>query len=110
MTTMTPYAAAKIVNTKLADLGIAKKLPPQMLYTYVSKGYVKSTLVDGKPRVTEDQLAEWFAGYVAKLTNKAQSEPEAEVTSSVWNFGDIEAEQDTDTDTTEVDDEDTDEA
>jgi hypothetical protein len=66
--TMTPYAAAKLVNQQLQDMGLEKTLPPQMLYTYVSKGYIKSNVVDGKKRVTNQQLADWFAGYVTKLT------------------------------------------
>jgi len=66
--TMTPYAAAKLVNQQLADMGVEKVLPPQMLYTYVNKGYIKSVEVGGKKKVTHQALADWFAGYVNKTT------------------------------------------
>jgi len=62
--TMTPYAAAKIVNAMLAEAGVEKTLPPQMFYTYVKKGYIAST--DG--RVTVEALAEWAEKYIAKQT------------------------------------------
>lgn len=87
-TTMTPYKAHKWVNDQLKELGIEKKVPPQMLYTYVTKGYIKSHVVDGKKRVTNQQLADWFAGYVTKLTKEAPK------TSSVWNFGDLAEDED----------------
>jgi hypothetical protein len=91
--TMTPYAAAKQVNNQLAELGIEKVLPPQMIYTYVTKGYIKSVTVDGKKRVTAEALATWFVGYVNKTTKKVTATPEP----SPWNFGDLNTE-DTDTD------------
>jgi hypothetical protein len=68
ITFMSPYAAAKVVNAQLAELGIEKVLPPQMFYTYVKKNYIKSVLVDGKKKVTHTALAEWFVGYVNKNT------------------------------------------
>lgn len=60
MTSMSPYAATKIVNSWIADLGVDKKLPPQMLYTYVKKNYIPSVEVDGKKLVTEADLKTWF--------------------------------------------------
>jgi hypothetical protein len=93
--TMTPYAAATLINAQLKEMGFEKKLPPQMLYTYVGKGYIKSVEVDGKKRVTNEALATWFVGYVNKLNgNKAQAPASTEP--SVWNFADL-AEQETDT-------------
>lgn len=70
--TLTPYACAKIVNAELEKLGINKQLPPQMLYTYVSKGYIKST----EKKVALEDLQEWFVGYVTKLAGK-KAEPAA---------------------------------
>jgi hypothetical protein len=60
MTSMSPYAATKLVNAWIADLGVDKKLPPQMLYTYVKKNYIPSVEVDGKKQVTEVDLKTWF--------------------------------------------------
>jgi hypothetical protein len=66
MTTMTPYAAAKIVNAKLAELKIDKELPPQMLYNYTSKDYIDNIVVEGKKRITNEGLNKWLVGYVKK--------------------------------------------
>jgi len=76
--TMTPYAAAKLVNEQLKDMGIERVLPPQMLYTYVNKGYITATVVEGKKRVTHEDLATWFAKYVTK-TYPTKVEVTAEV-------------------------------
>jgi len=94
--TMTPYKAAREVNTQLAELGIEKELPPQMLYTYVTKGYIKSVEVDGKKRVTAEALAEWFVSYVTKLQGKVTVErveddgeviPDNDGTEGEWTEG-----------------------
>lgn len=61
----TPYAAAKIANAVFAEAGI-KEIPPQMVYNYVSKGMIPSTLVDGKKRVSEEDLQNWIKKYAAK--------------------------------------------
>ena len=68
MSTMTPYAAAKVANKALENAGVEKVLPPQMFYTYVKKGYITGTEVDGKLRVTDDNLRTWLEGYIAKHT------------------------------------------
>lgn len=70
---MTPYKASKIVNATLTKEGIKKEIPPQMIYNYVGKGYIKSELVDGKKRVTEEGLNEWLLGYVNKLLGKTST-------------------------------------
>jgi hypothetical protein len=75
---MTPYAAAKIVNATLDAEGIEKVIPPQMMYTYANKGYVKSVTVDGKRRITEDGLNEWLLGYVNKLLGKTSTPEETD--------------------------------
>ena len=69
---MTPYAACKIVNTLLKEMGSKKVLPPQMFYTYVKKNYIKNT--DGKINV--EDLNEWFKKYTEKhnITNFVQEE------------------------------------
>ena len=61
MTTMSPYKAANLVNGWIAEAGIEKKLPPQMIYTYVKKGYIASVETeDGKKVVTEEAVRTWF--------------------------------------------------
>lgn len=62
---MTPYAAAKILNEILSSKGVSE-IPPQMVYNYCKKGYIKSTLVNGKINVDESSFAEWSVKYLAK--------------------------------------------
>jgi hypothetical protein len=57
---MTPYACAKKVNSWLKDDGVEKKLPPQMFYTYCSKGYIPSEIIEGKLAVQEEALRTWY--------------------------------------------------
>jgi len=67
----TPYGAAKLVNAELQELG-HDTIPPQMVYQYVAKGYIKSFLnADGKRKVNESDLAEWFVGYLQKKADRA---------------------------------------
>lgn len=89
--TLTPYACAKVVNAELEELGLPT-IPPQMMYTYVNKGYIASFLRDGKKRVSELDLAKWFQGYVAKkqalagvkatLTQDTTEEPDEDTNES----------------------------
>lgn len=63
---LTPYQACQAVNGWLNDLwgGAHRGLPPQMIYNYVSKGYIKSIAdVNGKSRIRLNDLAEWFTKY-----------------------------------------------
>jgi len=60
MSTMSPYKAANLVNGWIAEAGVDKKLPPQMIYTYVNKGYIASLEVEGKKVVTEEAVRTWF--------------------------------------------------
>lgn len=62
---LTPYGCATVVNKELKERGLPA-LPAQMFYTYVKKGYIPSTLVDGKARVSELELAKWFEVYITK--------------------------------------------
>lgn len=59
--TVSPYAAAKLVNAVLVEVGL-KEIPPQMMYNYVKKGYIPS--VDKKINVSD--LHEWTTKYLAK--------------------------------------------
>ena len=79
MSNFTPYAAAKLVNAQLKDMGIDKKLPAQMFYTYTAKGYITSTLgPDGKRTITQEALTDWFIKYCTKnkLTPTTTTEDE----------------------------------
>jgi hypothetical protein len=61
-----PYSCTKIVNEQLTERGLTT-IPPQMMYTYVAKGYIASFINDaGKRVVSELDLANWFEVYVAK--------------------------------------------
>lgn len=77
--TMTPYAASKMVNAQLKELGIDKELPPQMFYTYTRKNYIKSITVNNKIRITQDDLTTWFVGYVNKLQGKVTVSDESNI-------------------------------
>lgn len=68
---LTGYKFHKVVNEELATHNLAP-IPPQMVYNYISKGYIKSVEVDGKRFVTAADGAEWQAKYVAKRLGKGQ--------------------------------------
>jgi hypothetical protein len=78
--TITAYAAAKLVNAALAEAnvlkadGAPKTIPPQMVYTYVRKGYIAS--VDGLVVVSEFKV--WLGEYLARQTKAPQDVEQAE--------------------------------
>jgi hypothetical protein len=82
---MTPYSAHKIVNAALKEAGLSV-IPPQMMYQYVNKGYIPCVLVEDKKRVTQEAVATWLEGYIAKKTKTPET---TKVTPSPWNFGDL---------------------
>jgi hypothetical protein len=57
---ITAYQFAKTVNTLLAEAGVDKVLPPQMMYTYFKKGFIKPEAQ------TQAGAVEWTAKYVRK--------------------------------------------
>lgn len=66
-TMYSPYQCAKVVNDQLHTMGIEKKLPPQMFYTYTSKGFIPSHKDENnKVRVNHEDLVQWFTKYVNK--------------------------------------------
>lgn len=77
---LTPYGCAKIVNDQLKLDGIKdaageqKKLPPQMFYTYIKKGYIPSQ--DKKVAIVD--LQKWYQAYVEKQRNKVSAESKTE--------------------------------
>lgn len=81
MKTFSPYAAAKIVNIWLDGDGINKKLPPQMIYQYVTKGYIEHLVTEaGKKVVSEQALAIWYAKYTKKTETVEEVQETEEVT------------------------------
>lgn len=64
---LTAYAASKIVNDVLDEQGLNKTIRPQMIYNYVSKGYIKSYQVDGKTYVDVEDFGRWLKEYVEKI-------------------------------------------
>jgi hypothetical protein len=78
---VTPYAAAKIVNAALLEAGVDRQLPPQMFYNYttarVSKGkapLIPTVEVDGKVQVSVDGLTGWLQKYITKAQTTAIAE------------------------------------
>jgi hypothetical protein len=73
-TAVTPYAAAKFVNAKLAEAGIEKVLPPQMFYNYTTariragKNALIACVTDeaGKTMIEQAALETWLEKYIAK--------------------------------------------
>lgn len=67
---MTPYAAAKVVNALLAEAGVDKVLPPQMFYNYTTARIRQDKApfipVDENNKITEDGLKAWAEKYLAK--------------------------------------------
>jgi hypothetical protein len=73
----TPYQMAGVVNSLLSSLADGKEIPPQMVYQYVTKGYIKGerttvTMKKGKTEtrqgwtVSRASALEWTKKYVAK--------------------------------------------
>lgn len=74
-TLYSPYQCATLVNAQLRDLGIEKKLPPQMFYTYTNKGYIASQRDENnKVKVSHEALTQWFTKYIAKHHNNINTE------------------------------------
>jgi hypothetical protein len=69
---LSPYGAAKIVNLTLAEMGVDKKVPPQMMYNYVRQNILPTYELDGKKylRVTEFRI--WLEKYTSKMVTKNQ--------------------------------------
>ena len=69
-TSVTPYAAAKLVNAALEKANLSKRIPPQMMYNYttarINKGKAPFIQVDEKGLVLVSSLNEWIEKYVAK--------------------------------------------
>lgn len=62
---MTGYQMHKVVNAHLRENGF-KDIPPQMIYNYISKGYIVSFEENGKRVVSQEVCDEWCAKHIAK--------------------------------------------
>ena len=71
---LTPYEAAKLVNAALKEAGVAKPIPPQMMYNYTSlrvrAGRKPAIAWTEKGGVDPEALATWTAKYVAMRVAK----------------------------------------
>jgi hypothetical protein len=56
----TGYQVARIVNAAIADQHAGHPVPPQMIYTYIKKGMIKSYLTPAGQRVVSQQEAVTF--------------------------------------------------
>jgi hypothetical protein len=69
-TTLSPYAAAKLVNAALKDAGVDASIPPQMMYNYTTARVRagKAPFIAWTPEkgVDRKSLEEWTKAYVAK--------------------------------------------
>ena len=66
---VSPYKASVLVNQWIADRGVEKRVPPQMMYNYTTARVRKDKkplipITDGKILVQD--LAEWFERYAEK--------------------------------------------
>lgn len=61
---MTPYEFAKVVNAMLKT-----NLPPQMFYTYAKKGFIASTIVNGKINLIKEG-PKGYDAWLIKRINK----------------------------------------
>jgi hypothetical protein len=66
---MTGYKMTKMVNQVLQDNGL-KTIPAQMVYQYISKGWIPSQDVNGQKLVTEQDAQEWTTRYVTRRLEK----------------------------------------
>jgi hypothetical protein len=67
---MTAYELAKKVNEQLTRHNL-KKIPPQMVYQYVSKGYIPSYVENGQSLIDNETATLWTQWYVGKRVHTA---------------------------------------
>lgn len=69
---MTGYRFTKRINECLEAENL-KAIPPQMVYQYLSKGWIPFADVDGQRLVDEEAAEEWLDKYLEKRLAKAQA-------------------------------------
>lgn len=67
---ITTYKALKMVNVWLEKEGVNKVLPDPMIFNYVKKGFIPSSVTKEGKRINEDDLKAWFTKYFKKNFNK----------------------------------------
>lgn len=67
---MTGVRAKNVTNEILEALGF-DPIPPQMVYNYMTKGYIAVTFVQGRKFVSNDDLTTWLKKYVARKVLQA---------------------------------------
>ncbi|MGA2412775.1 MAG: hypothetical protein ABSG46_20625 [Candidatus Binataceae bacterium] len=65
--TISPYRAAQLVNEMFRELGLTKQIPPQMIYTYVRKGYITAT----DRRIDRQSFETWARPYIERTAKRA---------------------------------------
>lgn len=72
---ITPYAAAKVVNIKLARLGLEKIVTPQMMYSYAKNKRIETTTLAGDKKVyfDGDSFASWMSSYISATQSGSAS-------------------------------------
>ena len=74
---VTPYAAAKIVNAALAEAGIDKHIPPQMVYNYTTarvrkgKSPLGGLVMNDEGKVSLDSVQAWASKMITKAKANA---------------------------------------
>jgi hypothetical protein len=73
VTSVSPYAAAKIANAALLEAGVNKVLPAQMFYNYTTAriragkaSLIPTVEVGGKVEITLEGLTAWLGKYLPK--------------------------------------------
>jgi len=61
-----PYGVCKVVNKIIVHMGFVKVLPPQMFYTYASKGMLFNKKNKDLKEITREQAIAWTERYVQK--------------------------------------------
>lgn len=70
----TAYKATKhIINPALKAAGL-KELPPQMLYSYMQKGYIESAIVEGQKLLEVNDVNRWLDAYISRKLEAKQAE------------------------------------
>lgn len=66
-TTVSPYKVAKIVNGVFEATNTDKRIPPQMMYQYASKGMISKG--NKSKEYTKDEVTTFVNKYTAKHVN-----------------------------------------
>jgi hypothetical protein len=79
--TLTGYGVHTLANKALQAANL-EKIPPQMVYSYISNKLIPTVLVGTQKRVTREAAEAWVTKFVAnrvRRANEAQTETEESV-------------------------------